>query len=147
MYNVIRAAKTGPNRQARTCVFLADNYSENKNNHVLAFCSELVMHGCRLLVLPLPIFSYVYFRWYDDVTIVYGPVGHTHNGVDAYHRQHNQVLSALQFTSITQQLTPKGLGMMTVASFPDLANLLNQCWIARLVPDAAFQVILVYSLT
>ena len=47
MYNVIRAAKTGPNRMARTCVLLADNFSENKNNHVVAFCSELVLQGWR----------------------------------------------------------------------------------------------------
>ena len=53
MFNVIRAAKTGPKRLARTCILLADNYSENKNNHVLAFCSELVLHGsyCKAFVL------------------------------------------------------------------------------------------------
>ena len=46
MYAVIRAAKTRPDytRHARQCVLLADNYSENKNNYVLAFCTELVMH-------------------------------------------------------------------------------------------------------
>ena len=31
-------------------------------------------------------------RWYDEVNIVYGPVGHTHTGVDAEHRKHNRVI-------------------------------------------------------
>ena len=28
--------------------------------------------------------------WYDVVELYYGPVGHTHNGVDADHKIHNQ---------------------------------------------------------
>lgn len=30
---------------------------------------------------------------YDNVLFLYGPVGHTHNGIDATHRQHNQGLA------------------------------------------------------
>jgi hypothetical protein len=44
---------------------MADNYNENKNNTVFAFCSELVMRG-----------------WFHTVELFYGPVGHTHNGND-----------------------------------------------------------------
>ena len=58
MYNVIRAAKTGPYSLARKCVLLADNYSENKNNQVAAFCSELVLHRSRCLIaMPYHTFS------------------------------------------------------------------------------------------
>ena len=58
----------------RTLYCLADNYAENKNNTLFAFCSELVMRG-------------------------FGPVGHTHNGNDAVHYIHNQI--AGNFVSIT----------------------------------------------
>ena len=51
VYNVLRGAKTGPHPLARKCVLLADNYSENKNNIVAAFCSELVLHGSRCLIV------------------------------------------------------------------------------------------------
>ena len=68
MYNVIRAAKTGPKRLARTCILLADNYSENKNNHVLAFCST--GHIVRHLFLSHAVLR----RWYDEVQMVYTPI-------------------------------------------------------------------------
>jgi hypothetical protein len=29
---------------------------------------------------------------YDEVLFLYGPVGHTHNGIDAKHKTHNQNL-------------------------------------------------------
>lgn len=32
--------------------------------------------------------------WYDEVLLLYGPVGHTHNGIDADHKIHNQDLGA-----------------------------------------------------
>jgi hypothetical protein len=54
--------------QARTLVIIGDNYSENKCNTDFGFCSELVCYG-----------------WYDDVHLMYGMPGHTHNGVDASH--------------------------------------------------------------
>jgi len=53
---------------------MADNYAENKNNTVFAFCSELILRG-----------------WFDEVQLLFGPVGHTHNGNDAVHYTHNQV--------------------------------------------------------
>jgi hypothetical protein len=61
-----------PAASARTLVIIGDNYSENKNNEDFAFASELIAHG-----------------WYDEVELYYGPVGHTHNGVDAQHKIHN----------------------------------------------------------
>ena len=30
---------------------------------------------------------------YDEVQFLYGPVGHTHNGIDAKHKTHNQSLT------------------------------------------------------
>ena len=31
-------------------------------------------------------------RRYDSILFLYGPVGHTHNGIDAKHKTHNQNL-------------------------------------------------------
>ena len=55
-------------------VLLADNASENKNNTLFQFCSELILR-----------------KWYDEVELYFGPVGHTHNGNDAVHFIHNQI--------------------------------------------------------
>ena len=66
----------GPNKQrtARKLILMADNYGENKNNIVFAFCAELVLRG-----------------WFDVVQFFFGPVGHTHNGNDSVHYTHNQI--------------------------------------------------------
>ena len=84
LYNVIRRIKTRPDdectppqrlqKKCRKLVLMADNYSENKNNTVLQFCTELVMRG-----------------WYDEIEMLFGPVGHTHNGNDAVHFVHNNI--------------------------------------------------------
>lgn len=85
LYNVIRRIKTKPDEKcneielaqktSRKLVLMADNFAENKNNIVLDFCTELVMRG-----------------WYDEVEMLFGPVGHTHNGNDAVHYVHNNVV-------------------------------------------------------
>ena len=49
---------------------------------VFAFFAELVMRG-----------------WYDEIEMVFGPVGHTHNGNDAVHFVHNNI--AGNYVSIT----------------------------------------------
>ena len=75
---IIRATKTSgtPAAQARHLVLIGDNFAENKNNVILAWASDLILHG-----------------WYDTIDFLFGPVGHTHNGIDAKHRTHNQSLS------------------------------------------------------
>jgi hypothetical protein len=80
----IRATKnsTDDARFARKLVLIADNFAENKNNTLLAFCSDLVARG-----------------WYDSIKLVYGMPGHTHNGGDQQHQIHNEVLG--NFTSLT----------------------------------------------
>ena len=30
--------------------------------------------------------------WYDEIVLLFGPVGHTHNGIDANHKIHNEVV-------------------------------------------------------
>ena len=60
---------------ARKLVLIADNASDNKNNTMYAWCSDLVRCG-----------------WFDEVEMLFGEVGHTHNGVDAIHKIHNQDL-------------------------------------------------------
>jgi len=68
--------------KSKKLVLMADNCSENKNHSLFAFCSELVNRG-----------------WYDEIQMLFGPVGHTHNGNDAVHYIHNQI--AGNFVSIT----------------------------------------------
>jgi hypothetical protein len=77
LYHQIRKIKTGGGRasKARKLYLIADNYSENKNNTLFAFLSDLVRHG-----------------WYDKIYLLFGEVGHTHNGDDAQHAIHNNGL-------------------------------------------------------
>lgn len=76
----ILAIKTGDHdaRMARRCVFIADNFSENRNNTNLCWSSELVLQN-----------------WYDAIEWIFGPVGHTHNGGDQQHQIHNEVCGNL----------------------------------------------------
>jgi len=71
---MVRRAKTDfnhPRYKARRLVVIADRASENKNNIVFAYCNDLIQNG-----------------W------LFGPVGHTHNGVDSTHKIHNQNVGA-----------------------------------------------------
>ena len=66
-----------PSHKARTLWLIADSASDNKNNDLFAYCHMLVDSG-----------------WFDDVYLVFGPVGHTHNGVDSNHGVHNNTVGA-----------------------------------------------------
>jgi len=61
-------------KKNRKLILMADNCAENKNNCLFAFCSELIAR-----------------KWYDEIELYFGPVGHTHNGNDAVHFIHNQI--------------------------------------------------------
>ena len=76
LYHFIRKIKWGEHecREARHLTLIGDNFGENKNNDVFAFACELVERG-----------------WFDTVELLFGPVGHTHNGNDAVHYIHNQL--------------------------------------------------------
>jgi hypothetical protein len=84
LWATFRASKgsTSDARFARFLTLMADNAADNKNNTVLAFCSDLVLRG-----------------WFDVIELVFGPPGHTHNGGDQQHQIHNEVLG--NFTSPT----------------------------------------------
>src|SRR5689334_5140875 len=77
LYHCLRRIKWGSHEchRAQDLFLIADNASENKNNVLFAFCTELVMRS-----------------WFRSVTLYFGPVGHTHNGNDAVHYCHNQVV-------------------------------------------------------
>ena len=60
--------------KARKLVLMGDNFIENKCNVLLAFCSHLI-----------------HFGWFDEIELLYGPVGHTHGGNDTNHGVHNNV--------------------------------------------------------
>jgi len=82
LYHTWRAGKEGEgeHRFARDVTCIADNYTENKCNTVLAF-------GCLL----------VSKNWFDTIKFVYGPVGHTHGGQDRNHNiLNNHVLGGHQ---------------------------------------------------
>ena len=68
---------TKPNFRARKLIVIADSASENKNNETFAYYADLVDA-----------------KWFDSVELLFGPVGHTHNGVDAVHKIHNVDLGA-----------------------------------------------------
>jgi hypothetical protein len=70
---------------ARHLILIADNYSENKNNTLLAFCNELIYH-----------------KLFDKITLLYGPVGHTHNGGDAVHNIHNNLVGNFESVSLPE---------------------------------------------
>jgi hypothetical protein len=75
MYNHVLSLKestTSMQAAAKEFVYIGDNYCENKNNDDFAFGATLIQND-----------------WYQDVKFLYGPVGHTHNGIDAEHKIHN----------------------------------------------------------
>ena len=75
LYAAIKRAKdnaNGKSFRARKLVLIADNATENKNNQVLAFFVDMVSRG-----------------WLDEVELLFGEPGHTHNGGDAVHKIHN----------------------------------------------------------
>jgi hypothetical protein len=76
LYHYLRKIKWGNHtcRGARRLYLHADNASENKNNTVFCFLSELVYRG-----------------WFDEIIMEFGPPGHTHNGRDAVHHIHNRI--------------------------------------------------------
>ena len=82
LYYAFLATKSAnvPASRAKRLILIADNFCENKNNTMFAFCSMLVMLG-----------------WYDTIELMYGPPGHTHNGGDQQHQIHNEILG--NFTS------------------------------------------------
>ena len=76
VHAMVRRAKSDykhPRHRARRLILIADSASENKNNTLFAYITDLVENN-----------------WFDEVELVFGPVGHTHNGVDACHKIHNQ---------------------------------------------------------
>jgi hypothetical protein len=77
MFCVLKANREcgGEAARARKLTIIGDNYSENRNYTILFFLSELVAWG-----------------WYDEVEVLFGPVGHTHNGIDSTHMIHNVYL-------------------------------------------------------
>jgi len=68
----IKSDPTNIQHKARRLILIGDNYSENKNNTLLAWMSDLVAN-----------------KWFDDVECLFGEVGHTHSGDDATHNIHN----------------------------------------------------------
>jgi hypothetical protein len=74
LHTVLQANRTCGTDAAksRRLVIIVDNYSENRCYNNFSFLTEVVMSG-----------------WFDTVELLYGPVGHTHNGIDAMHHIHN----------------------------------------------------------
>jgi hypothetical protein len=96
LFHLWKAQKEGTDdhRFARHVSCIADNYSENKNNTDLAFASFIVAKG-----------------WFDNIDMVFGPVGHTHGGQDRDH----------------EVLNNKVLGH-SVGTLGQLASLFPQAW-------------------
>jgi hypothetical protein len=54
---------------------------------MFAFCSELVLRG-----------------WFREVELLFGPVGHTHNGNDSYHYCHNQLVGNHEAVTLNEYM-------------------------------------------
>lgn len=110
--HAIRALKTSNHQgsKARTLILIGDNYGENKNNINLDFICELVGRG-----------------WFDEVQLLFGPVGHTHNGIDATHKIHNDNCGtrvagtlgewAMRFPTVFAANAPKPIYLKNVYNF------------------------------
>lgn len=80
---------------ARWCWWLTI-FQKIKTTRILLSCLKWWPQGMHLVILQFVwLLYFCFFRWYDEVLMLYGPVGHTHNGIDACHRTHNQVCSCL----------------------------------------------------
>ena len=95
LYHALRREKWGQEKSntARTLWLVADNASENKNNIFFAFLTELVGRG-----------------WYDHIELSFGPVGYTHNGIDAMHYRHNQLVGNMASVSLPEYIDNYGAG-------------------------------------
>jgi hypothetical protein len=67
--SAIKSDVNHPQHKARRLICIADNFAENKNKEILAWISDLVLN-----------------KWFDSVELLFGEVGHTHNGNDATHK-------------------------------------------------------------
>lgn len=73
---------------ARKLYIIGDNFSENRNwCSCMHFSTEIVWHN-----------------WFDEVYNCFGPVGHTHNGIDGRHNQHNTDLQKTAFPYLGDML-------------------------------------------
>jgi GNAT superfamily N-acetyltransferase len=78
LYAAIRRIKSNPSHpshKARRLVLCADNYVENKNSTNFKFWAHMITCG-----------------WFDEVLLLFGPVGHTHFWIDQMHGVHNREL-------------------------------------------------------
>jgi hypothetical protein len=102
--DAVKADTSSPARHAHTLVLIADNYSENKNNTLFAFAADLVAKNA-----------------YSEVLLIFGPVGHTHSGIDQYHNTHNNIL-----------------GLQTIGDLAGLISRYPSAWTAEATrPEAA----------
>ena len=67
--SAIKSDVNHPQHKARRLICIADNFGENKNKEILAWIADLVLN-----------------KWFDSVELLFGEVGHTHNGNDATHK-------------------------------------------------------------
>lgn len=71
MHSCLYRLKTdyaNPRHRVRRVVFIADNCADNKNNTLLCYICHLVQ-----------------LDWFDSIELLFGEVGHTHNGIDGTH--------------------------------------------------------------
>jgi len=67
---------------------MADNYIENK-------CNVLIVFLCHL----------IHWSWFETIELLFGPVGHTHNGNDSVHHCHNNIAGDFNMISLPEFLT------------------------------------------
>ena len=89
-------------RHARKLVLIGDNYSENKNNTIIAFAQDLLLR-----------------RVYDEDEMLYGQVGHTHNGIDQAHNVFNNTVKSYTLGDLAQVIKAFPLAWTNTADRPE----------------------------
>lgn len=89
LYTYLRRLKFFDTCQAmcQKLILMADNYSENKCHILLCFLCHLV-----------------HLKWFESVELLFGPVGHTHNGNDSVHHCHNNIAGDFSMVTLPEFL-------------------------------------------
>jgi hypothetical protein len=72
-----------PAAEASLLNVISDSCSKNKNNTVIAFYGHVLI-----------------WKWYTVIRMLFGPVGHTHTGVDQEHGTHNHLGDTRSFGTL-----------------------------------------------
>lgn len=83
-------------------ILMADNYTENKCHILLCFLCHLV-----------------HCKWFESIELLFGPVGHTHNGNDSVHHCHNNIAGDFSMVTLPEFLKTFPLAWTSESARPE----------------------------